>query len=156
MIYGKNQLAIRGKSLFCNRSPGQFAGIVWPVAVLGHEVNETRIEHVPFAERGRCFGHMAQPLEFLIGPGATLGDLLVFSFRESFGVADQMGQGLIFPEHISDSFEAKYAALMAEAPSCAEDPDEYLAENIFWVPKEARWSPLQGQCQAAEDRQARG
>lgn len=52
--------------------------------------------------------------------------------------------GLIFLKHISDSFEAKHAALMAEDPTSAEDPDEYLAENIFWVPKEARWSHLQG------------
>ena len=29
------------------------------------------------------------------------------------------------------------------ASSAAEDPDEYLAENIFWVPKDARWSQLQ-------------
>jgi type I restriction enzyme M protein len=51
--------------------------------------------------------------------------------------------GLIFLKHISDSFEDKHTALMAEDPTCAEDPDEYLAENIFWVPKEARWSHLQ-------------
>ncbi|MFC6689150.1 hypothetical protein [Jhaorihella thermophila] len=45
---------------------------------------------------------------------------------------------------ISDSFEAKHAELMAEIPSRApEDRDEYLADNIFWVPKEARWSHLQ-------------
>ncbi len=52
--------------------------------------------------------------------------------------------GLIFLKHISDSFDAKHAALMAEGPEAAEDPDEYLADNIFWVPKEARWSHLQG------------
>jgi type I restriction enzyme M protein len=40
-------------------------------------------------------------------------------------------------------FEAKRAELLAENPEGAEDPDEYLAENIFWVPKEARWSHLQ-------------
>lgn len=51
--------------------------------------------------------------------------------------------GLIFLKHISDSFEAKRAELLAEDPEAAEDPDEYLAENIFWVPKEARWSHLQ-------------
>jgi type I restriction enzyme M protein len=51
--------------------------------------------------------------------------------------------GLIFLRHISDSFEAKHAALSAAYPEGAEDPDEYLAENIFWVPKEARWSSLQ-------------
>lgn len=46
--------------------------------------------------------------------------------------------GLIFLKHISDSFEAKRAELLAEYPEGAEDPDEYLAENIFWVPPEAR------------------
>jgi type I restriction enzyme M protein len=51
--------------------------------------------------------------------------------------------GLIFLKHISDSFEAKRAQLIAEYPDGAEDPDEYSAENVFWVPKEARWSHLQ-------------
>jgi type I restriction enzyme M protein len=51
--------------------------------------------------------------------------------------------GLMFLRHISDAFEAKREALLAEDPAAAEDPDEYLAENIFWVPKEARWSYLQ-------------
>jgi len=51
--------------------------------------------------------------------------------------------GLIFLKHISDSFEAKHADLSAEYPEGAEDPDEYHAENIFWVPKQARWSHLQ-------------
>jgi type I restriction enzyme M protein len=32
----------------------------------------------------------------------------------------------------------------AEDAAAGEDPDElYLAENVFWVPKEARWSHLQ-------------
>src|SRR6266853_1064315 len=51
--------------------------------------------------------------------------------------------GLIFLKHISNAFEVKRAALLAEDPAAAEDPDEYLAENVFWVPKEARWSHLQ-------------
>jgi len=51
--------------------------------------------------------------------------------------------GLIFLKHISDSFEAKRTELLAEYPDGAEDPDEYAAENVFWVPKEARWSHLQ-------------
>lgn len=51
--------------------------------------------------------------------------------------------GLIFLKHISDSFEAKRAELLADYPDGAEDPDEYAAENVFWVPKEARWSHLQ-------------
>ncbi len=51
--------------------------------------------------------------------------------------------GIIFLKYISDAFEAKYAALLAEDPQAAEDKDEYLADNIFWVPKEARWTHLQ-------------
>ncbi|MEW5825256.1 MAG: N-6 DNA methylase [Candidatus Bipolaricaulota bacterium] len=52
--------------------------------------------------------------------------------------------GLIFLKYISDAFEAKYAQLDAERKQGAdpEDPDEYRAVNIFWVPKEARWSLL--------------
>ncbi len=54
--------------------------------------------------------------------------------------------GLIFLKYISDSFEEKRAALEADKKSGAdpEDADEYRADNIFWVPKEARWAFLQG------------
>ena len=51
--------------------------------------------------------------------------------------------GLIFLKYISDAFEAKRADLLTEDLADAEDPEEYLAENIFWVPKEARWTHLQ-------------
>jgi type I restriction enzyme M protein len=51
--------------------------------------------------------------------------------------------GLIFLRHISGAFEAKREALLKDEPDSAEDKDEYLAENVFWVPKEARWTYLQ-------------
>lgn len=51
--------------------------------------------------------------------------------------------GLIFLKFISDAFEARHAALAADPLSDAEDPEEYLAENVFWVPKEARWPGIQ-------------
>ena len=51
--------------------------------------------------------------------------------------------GLVFLKYISDAFEAKHKALLAEDAQAAEDKDEYLADNVFWVPKEARWSHLQ-------------
>ena len=51
--------------------------------------------------------------------------------------------GLIFLKYISDAFEAKRAELLKEELADAEDPEEYLAENVFWVPMEARWSHLQ-------------
>src|SRR5712671_2303647 len=52
--------------------------------------------------------------------------------------------GLIFLKYISDAFEAKHAELDAQRSQGAdpEDPDEYRAVNIFWVPKEARWAHL--------------
>jgi type I restriction enzyme M protein len=52
--------------------------------------------------------------------------------------------GLIFLKYISDAFEAKHAELEADRKTGAdpEDPDEYRAVNIFWVPKEARWQYL--------------
>jgi len=50
--------------------------------------------------------------------------------------------GLIFLKYISDAFEAKHAELANTELADPEDPEEYLAENVFWVPKEARWSHL--------------
>jgi len=52
--------------------------------------------------------------------------------------------GLIFLKYISDAFEEQHAKLEADRAQGAdpEDPDEYRAVNIFWVPKEARWSHL--------------
>jgi type I restriction enzyme M protein len=53
--------------------------------------------------------------------------------------------GLIFLKYISDAFEEKHSELIAQQAAGAdpEDPDEYLACNIFWVPKDARWQHLQ-------------
>lgn len=58
-------------------------------------------------------------------------------------------QGLIFLKYISDSFEEHFAKLQAGIGEYAgadpEDKDEYKAENVFFVPSEARWSFLQSQ-----------
>ncbi|MEZ5497893.1 MAG: class I SAM-dependent DNA methyltransferase [Steroidobacteraceae bacterium] len=55
--------------------------------------------------------------------------------------------GLIFLKYISDTFEEHRAKLVSAKGDYAganpEDPDEYKAENVFWVPAEARWSHLQ-------------
>ncbi len=55
--------------------------------------------------------------------------------------------GLIFLKYISDAFEEAHAKLVEEVVDGAdpEDPDEYRAKNIFWVPPEARWPILQSQ-----------
>jgi type I restriction enzyme M protein len=42
--------------------------------------------------------------------------------------------GLIFLKYISDAFEEKHTALQNEKGADPEDRDEYLAENVFWVP----------------------
>lgn len=53
--------------------------------------------------------------------------------------------GLIFLKYISDSFEQLHDKLKADKLSDPEDKDEYLAENVFYVPPTARWSYLQHQ-----------
>ena len=50
--------------------------------------------------------------------------------------------GLIFLKYISDRFEAKYNALVEEGDGFEEDKDEYTAENIFFVPENARWKVI--------------
>ena len=55
--------------------------------------------------------------------------------------------GLIFLKYISDAFEEHHATLLAGKGDYAgadpEDPDEYKALNVFWVPPGARWTYLQ-------------
>ena len=73
--------------------------------------------------------------------------------------------GLIFLKYISDTFEERYNLLLTESANpqselyvpdetarvqLADDRDEYLAENIFYVPKEARWSYLQANAKRPE------
>ena len=52
--------------------------------------------------------------------------------------------GLIFLRYISVSFEQLYAQLVEQQSDGAdpEDRDEYAAENVFYVPADARWSYL--------------
>ncbi|HNR76630.1 MAG TPA: class I SAM-dependent DNA methyltransferase [Parvularculaceae bacterium] len=58
--------------------------------------------------------------------------------------------GLIFLKYISDAFEAQRKKLEATEYADPEDPEEYLAANVFWVPKEARWSHLQANAKRPE------
>lgn len=54
--------------------------------------------------------------------------------------------GLIFLKYISDSFEELYQQLKNQTFSPYDDPedrDEYIAQNIFFVPPQARWSTIQ-------------
>ena len=48
--------------------------------------------------------------------------------------------GLLFLKYISDAFEEKYEELQQDELADPEDRDEYLADNIFWVAPEARWT----------------
>jgi len=53
--------------------------------------------------------------------------------------------GLIFLKYISDAFKEQFDKIEADPQGDPEDRDEYTAENIFWVPKDARWSKLQAE-----------
>lgn len=54
----------------------------------------------------------------------------------------QVVLGLIFLKYISDKFDARFQELLAEGDGFEEDRDEYAAENIFFVPPEARWNAI--------------
>lgn len=58
--------------------------------------------------------------------------------------------GLIFLKYISDSFEQRHSALKKNAHADLEDRDEYLAKNVFWVPKKARWDYLMNNAKKPE------
>lgn len=50
--------------------------------------------------------------------------------------------GLIFLRYISAAFEAQYKKLVADGDGFENDKDAYLMDNIFFVPKEARWETI--------------
>ena len=78
------------------------------------------------------------------GHEAELG-AMAHALRGSMDAAEykRVVLGLIFLKYISDAFEERRAAVLAEwGEDTAEDRDEYTAENIFWVPPEARWAHL--------------
>ena len=90
--------------------------------------------------------------------GATLGfekDLWAAAdtLRGSMDAAEykHVVLGLIFLKYISDAFEETHARLETERDQGAdpEDPDEYRALNVFWVPPEARWARIQAQARQA-------
>ena len=60
--------------------------------------------------------------------------------------------GLIFLKYISDAFEELHSELEKERDQGAdpEDRDEYLAQNIFWVPTEARWPSIQAHARQSD------
>ena len=66
--------------------------------------------------------------------------------------------GLIFLKYISDAFEAKHDELVAHKKQGAEheDPDEYRAASIFWVPPRGALEIPEVDGTAARDRPARG
>jgi type I restriction enzyme M protein len=57
--------------------------------------------------------------------------------------------GLIFLKYISDAFQERHEALKKEPYANPEDRDEYASENVFWVPKLARWPHLQANAKQA-------
>jgi len=91
----------------------------------------------PRAENGATIGYEAQLWQ--------MADAL----RGSMDAAEykHVVLGLVFLKYISDAFEERHARLIAEKAegADAEDPDEYRAVNVFWVPPEARWWHLKAQ-----------
>lgn len=57
---------------------------------------------------------------------------------------------LVFLKFISDSFDNLYKKLEQDEYSDPEDLDEYRAENVFFVPKIARWTDIHAKAKLPE------
>src|SRR6266516_2353192 len=105
-----------------------------------------RLSHVPGQEA--CMATVRSKTGATVGYEAELWRM-ADALRVSMDAAEykHVVLGLIFLKYISDAFEEHHAKLEAEKSQGAdpEDPDEYRAKNIFWVPPEARWSNLRTQ-----------
>ena len=60
--------------------------------------------------------------------------------------------GLIFLKYISDAFAVLHSKLVKEKAEGAdpEDPNEYTAEKVFFVPPIARWKPISANVKKTE------
>lgn len=58
--------------------------------------------------------------------------------------------GLIFLKYVSDTFEWKYDELVAEGDGFEEEKDAYTMDNVFFVPKDARWSYISSKAHTPE------
>ncbi len=50
--------------------------------------------------------------------------------------------GLVFLRYLSEAFEIKREELKADKLADPEDPEQYQADNIYWVPQAARWNVI--------------
>ena len=66
----------------------------------------------------------------------------------------QVLMGLLFLRYVSDAFDKRYQELKAEGYGDEEDRNEYIAENIFFVPKEARWDAIASKAHSLENGKA--
>jgi type I restriction enzyme M protein len=94
---------------------------------------------------------MARPSSSATASGATVGYeaelwAMADALRGSMDAAEykHVVLGLLFLKYISDAFEEVHAELRGEQEEGAdpEDPDEYAARRVFWVPPEARWPAI--------------
>ncbi|MGQ9854750.1 MAG: type I restriction-modification system subunit M N-terminal domain-containing protein, partial [Candidatus Oleimicrobiaceae bacterium] len=87
--------------------------------------------------KNRNNAHLRNATDATVGYEAQLW-AMADALRGSMDAAEykHVVLGLIFLKYISDAFEEQHARLVAEQAQGAdpEDPDEYRADNIFWVP----------------------
>ncbi|MCP9800251.1 class I SAM-dependent DNA methyltransferase [Synechococcus sp. RedBA-s] len=114
------------------------------VSLVGADPEEQQVAPAKAPRRGKAAGNSTASLGFEAKLWLTADKL-----RNNMDAAEykHVVLGLIFLKYISDSFEEHRVKLVAGVGDYEganpEDPDEYKAENVFWVPAEARWSHLQ-------------
>ena len=98
-----------------------------------------------YQESVSCWELCRSPPAFVAPPAKSLEVQLwdaANKMRGSVPPADYMHVclGLVFLRYISAAFERKQTELLATPHADANDPEEYQANNVFWVPEAARWS----------------
>lgn len=58
--------------------------------------------------------------------------------------------GLVFLRYISSVFEKKYQDLLEEGDGFEEDEEAYLADNVFFIPPQARWNVIKAEAHTPE------
>ena len=58
--------------------------------------------------------------------------------------------GLVFLRYLSAPFEAKHTELLNTPYADPEDPEDYQADSVFWVPPQSRWSTLAANARSAD------
>ena len=121
-------------------------GVITPVTIRGPEARWSPVCSPPMARPRKA--EASAPTKTLEAQLWAAADQM----RGAVPPTDYMhvSLGLVFLRYLSVAFEAKHTELLNTPHADAEDPEEYHAENVFWVPVQSRWSTLAANARSAD------